>query len=226
MFNLNNLKSLPIKVDKNFLLSVVAVSAVVGTVALMYMGPGKPSIKTVAESSIDYLNKNVLAQGGQTASLVSYVKEDGVIKVKMKVGDQEYDSYVTLSGKLFFPEAIALATTSEAQPAGNTQAGKTPPPASATLAKVDNTMLEGYVVSMCPFGLQFNRMADNAIANIPALADHVKVRYIGAVVNGTITAMHGDKEAQENLRQICIRDEQPAKFWAYLSCFGKAGDGP
>jgi hypothetical protein len=34
--------------------------------------------------------------------------------------------------------------------------------------------------------------------------------------------MHGDAEAKENLRQICIRDEQPAKYWNYLSCQMKA----
>jgi hypothetical protein len=33
--------------------------------------------------------------------------------------------------------------------------------------------------------------------------------------------MHGNAEAQENLRQICIREEQPTKYWSYLSCFIK-----
>jgi hypothetical protein len=52
----------------------------------------------------------------------------------------------------------------------------------------------------------------------------MKVRYIGAVSGNTITSMHGDEEAQENLRQICIRDEQSDKYWAYVGCFMKAGD--
>ena len=33
--------------------------------------------------------------------------------------------------------------------------------------------------------------------------------------------MHGPEEAQENLRQICIREEQPAKYWNYISCYMK-----
>lgn len=36
--------------------------------------------------------------------------------------------------------------------------------------------------------------------------------------------MHGDAEAQENLRQICIRDEQNSKYWNYVSCHMKSGE--
>ena len=50
------------------------------------------------------------------------------------------------------------------------------------------------------------------------MAQFVKVRYIGEVVDGQITAMHGDPEAQENLRQICIREEQGDKYWPYVAC--------
>jgi hypothetical protein len=36
--------------------------------------------------------------------------------------------------------------------------------------------------------------------------------------------MHGEEEATENLRQICIREEQSNKYWNYASCYMKAGD--
>jgi len=82
------------------------------------------------------------------------------------------------------------------------------------------------VVSMCPFGLQMQRMIADAISSVPALSQYVKVKYIGSVSGDgkTITAMHGEEEAKENLRQICIREEQPAKYWGYLACYMKAGD--
>jgi hypothetical protein len=59
----------------------------------------------------------------------------------------------------------------------------------------------------------------DAVKNIPALATDVKIRYIGSISNGTISSMHGPEEAAENLRQICIREEQPSKFWSYISCY-------
>lgn len=52
---------------------------------------------------------------------------------------------------------------------------------------------------------------------------HLKVIYIGSVANITITSMHGDQEAQENLRQICIRKEQGSKYWDYLRCYMREG---
>lgn len=92
--------------------------------------------------------------------------------------------------------------------------------------KNDNPVLEAYIVSRCPFGLQMQRILADVVKNIPSLAKNVKVRYIGSVSTDgkTITAMHGQAEATENLRQICIREEQPNKYWDYVSCDMKSGD--
>lgn len=38
-----------------------------------------------------------------------------------------------------------------------------------------------------------------------------------------MTSMYGNEEAQENLRQICIRDEQPSKYWDYVGCYMQQG---
>lgn len=97
-------------------------------------------------------------------------------------------------------------------------------PPSTTLTKSDNPTLEAYVVARCPYGLQMQRAMADAVKNIPALAQYLKVRYIGSASGNTITSMHGSAEATENLRQICLREEQPAKYWNYVSCQMKAGD--
>ncbi len=180
------------------------------------------SPKGVAEKAVAYLNSKVLLQG-QSATLNSFSEESGVIKVNIKItsadGSKDYNSYITKDGKLFFPDVLVLGDSKNQQPSPSATTS-TP----ATLAKVDKPMLEAYVVSDCPFGLQMQRVMDNAIANIPSLGQYLKVRYIGSVVNGAITSMHGDKEAQENLRQICLRDEQASKYWAYVSCYMRKGD--
>ena len=79
------------------------------------------------------------------------------------------------------------------------------------------------MVSQCPFGLQMQRIMAEIVGESPQAEDHLKVRYIGSVSNNTITSMHGDKEAQENLRQICIREEQSGKYWDYVRCFMREG---
>ena len=65
------------------------------------------SSKITAEKSIKYLNESIL-QEGQTATLLSFEEESGLIKIKIKIDDREYDSYITKDGKLFFPEALNM----------------------------------------------------------------------------------------------------------------------
>jgi len=105
------------------------------------------------------------------------------------------------------------------QPVGKQQAQ-----APTTVEKSGSPVLEAYVVARCPYGIQMQRAMAEAVKEQPSLAQYMKVMYIGAVSGNTITAMHGPAEATENLRQICIRDEQPAKYWNYVSCQMKSGD--
>jgi len=93
----------------------------------------------------------------------------------------------------------------------------------ANMTKSDDAVLQAFIVSRCPFGLQMQRIMANMINNVPEAEDSLNVMYIGSVSNGTITSMHGDKEAQENLRQICIRVEQPDKYWSYVGCYMEEG---
>src|SRR3989344_3524249 len=147
------------------------------------------------------------------------------LKFKIQIAGKDYDSYVSKDGKLLFPEGISVdlgIATQANQPLG----AATP----VTVAKVQKTSLEAYVVSACPYGLQMQRALSNAIKAVPSLAEYVKVRSIGAVSGNIITAMHGDEEAKENARQIGIREEQPDKYWPYVSCYmekatGKAANG-
>ena len=90
------------------------------------------------------------------------------------------------------------------------------PPAQIQTA---SPMLEAFVVSSCPFGLQMQRAMADAVKNIPSLASNVTVKYIGSISNGVVSSMHGSDEAAENLRQICIREEQPSVFWNYIACY-------
>lgn len=181
--------------------------------SLLNMGVG---VDQIAKDSVDYLNKNVLQQG-QTAELVSATKESGVVKMKIKIGGNTYDSYATLDGKLLFPEAFTISPTATAQT--NTPPAQTAVVTSDTVTKVEKTMLDAYVVSSCPFGLQMQRALYNAVKTVPSLANYVKVRYIGSISGDKTIAMHGEEEAREDERQICIREEQQDKYWSYVGCY-------
>lgn len=174
----------------------------------------------IAQSAVDYINNNALANS--TVTLKSYERTSGVIKIKIDIGGTEYESFISADGKYLFPSAIEMAPT-EGSETPTDQVSTTSVSTCEDLTKTDNPELDVYVVSQCPYGLQIQRAIAQAVSEVPELANYVKVRYIGSASGDTITSMHGEEEATENLRQICIREEQPSKYWSYVSCYMKAG---
>ena len=78
-----------------------------GNFSLATFGIGK-SYKVVAQESVDYINKNLL-QPGTTAVLQGASKESGVIKITLTINGQSTENYISIDGKLLFPEAIQLS---------------------------------------------------------------------------------------------------------------------
>jgi hypothetical protein len=178
------------------------------------------SKEKASQKALDYINSEML--GGKFKAEVSgNVETDNSIyqlyKFKIKIDGQEIPSYVyvTRNGSILFPESAVLKTaTSTANQ----------PITCDSVAKADQPVLEAFVVSNCPYGLQMQRVLAEIAKADATIVNNFKVEYIGAIENGKITSMHGDNEAKENLKQICIREEQKDKFFTYLSCYMKKGD--
>jgi hypothetical protein len=212
---------------KNIIIFCVAIVIIIAGV-LLFVFYDKIEIfgnsaKRIGENTIKYINDNKLSQ--TPASLVSVASEHGLVKIRLKIDSQEFDSYVTKDGVWLFPNSpIEMKKSQEKGNAqndpGQNSETKTPKP----VVKNDKPVLEAFVVSKCPFGLQMQRMMAEAIKSASSLSQYFKVRYFGSISGNTITAMHGEAEAKENLRQICIREEQASKYWSYISCHIKAGE--
>ena len=116
------------KIDKNTIIVGIAILGIIITAILIFtnigsnfsmMGFGK-SKEAIANSAIDYLNKNLL-QAGQTATLGTVAQESGIIKFQVKIGSSSYDSYITKDGRFFFPQAYELKPSDSV----NNSGGKT-----------------------------------------------------------------------------------------------------
>jgi len=227
MSKLSFLKS----INKNIALAVVAVVGIVivaGLIALNQSGKINLSVlgigmsnDQIAKKAVDYINNNQLA--ASTASYTAVSSESGLVKVKIKIGTSEFDSYVSKDGKFLFPTSFDMDEKKEGDQNTTTDPVDTKESCDS-MTKTDSPQLEIYVVSRCPYGLQMQRAAADAVNSVPELAKYIRVLYMGAVSGNTITSMHGDEEAQENLRQICLREEQPTKYWPYVACQMKSGD--
>ena len=182
----------------------------------LFKGFGNQRGEEIAQKAIDFISEDML--DGAEAVLVSVSEESGVYSFKMKIDDQGYDSYITKDGKILFPSGMSLV-----EPEEETVAAETEKKTCEDINKTKEPVLEAFVVSQCPFGVQMQRILNEIVKDIPQLASYIRMEYMGAIEEGKITAMHGDEEAQENLRQICLREEQPNNFWAYIDCHIKEG---
>lgn len=87
------------------------------------------------------------------------------------------------------------------------------PQATAPVAvtKSDRPKVELFVMAYCPYGLQMEKAYLPAWNLLKNKAD-MDIKFVSY-------AMHGLKEVEENTRQYCIEQNQPAKYQAYLTCF-------
>ncbi len=91
-----------------------------------------------------------------------------------------------------------------------------PPPPTPEVPKSDNPEAHAFVMSYCPYGLQFMKAYVPVIELLGEKAD-LQVNFVHYI-------MHEEKEATENTRMYCIQKEQREKFTDYLRCFVEDGN--
>ncbi len=92
----------------------------------------------------------------------------------------------------------------------------TTPPPTPDIPKSDRPEAHAFVMSYCPYGLQFIKAY---VPVIELLGDKADVE-----LNFVHYLMHGEDEMTENTRMYCIQKEQKEKFTDYLRCFVVEGD--
>jgi len=155
-----------------------------------------------AKKCVDYINNN-LVQTGQ-ATLVSVEELSGIYNVTTSYQGQQIPVYVTKDGKFLIlqQQTFDMSKPIPKQPEQQTQ-GEIP--------KKDKPEVHAFVMSYCPYGLQFLKAYIPVMELLDGKAD--------LQVNFVSYAMHGKKELDENTRMYCIQKEQVDKFTKYLRCF-------
>ena len=193
------------------ILILVAGISIFGT--YFYLTRTKPpqekflSSQEAAQNAINYINENLL-QKGVTASLVDVVEENGLYKIRLKVGEKEFISYVTKDGKILFPE--------EGIDLEKKIAKEETPTSTQEIQKTDKPDVKLFVMAYCPYGLQMEK-AYLPVYNLLKEKADMGIYFVNYI-------MHEKKEIDENLRQYCIQKEEKEKYYDYLSCFVKAGE--
>jgi len=146
---------------------------------------------------VDFLN----AQVGGGVDYVSSQDLGNIYGVDVSYQNQTIPVYITKDGKYYVSGATLIAS------ANQTQAEETP----SEVPKSDKPIVDLYVFSYCPYGLQTEK-GFIPVYNLLKNKATLDIKFIGA--------MHGQFEETESLRQLCIKKNYGEdKFMSYISSF-------
>ena len=163
------------------------------------------SAQAAANKAISYINN---LSGGSGASLIDVTEESGMYKIHMRIGQDEYESFVSKDGKVLFRPGYYYYMD-------GSSATNTPSP-SIKIPKSDRPDVKIFVMSYCPYGMQAERMM---LPVYDLLKDKIDIG-----IYFVDYAMHDNKELDENLRQYCIEEDNQSKYFDYLRCFIQNGN--
>ena len=167
--------------------------------------------------------KKILNNDKANISIDNIKETNGVYEFQLTLKDQNnqrFTSYITKDGKILFTSGIKIEELFARQTNQNQTTKKL---SCQDLNKSATPKLTVYVMADCPYGLQMQRVFKKVINTDKNTENNLRVEYIfdqsSDFEKGDLNALHGKKEAEENLRQICIREEQPDLYWPYVSCY-------
>lgn len=211
--------------------SIVLIVILAVSVYLNWKAPGSGGLSTTEASTkiMTFINGNLM-QPGMEAELKNIEEANGVYIVDLTVAGQDFKSYVSKDGEIFFPQGYVLKEL-EAELAA-TKTGAEEMATAAAVVKSDKPNVKMFVMTFCPFGHQ----AENGLGPaLKALGDKVEfephfVIYSNYAKNKGASwrdycfdeaeqycSMHGIGELNEGIRQLCVFSETPAKWWDYVN---------
>jgi len=159
-----------------------------------------------------FINKNLMKGDSSIIVTEKAVEEHGLYKVMIDAGDgRVFASYLTKDKKILLFEGIDIEEV-EAKNAENSN--EAPVAATTDIPKNDKPKVEVFVMSHCPYGTQIEK---GILPVVETLGNKIDFE-----LKFCDYAMHNKKELDEQLRQHCIKTEEPAKFINYLQCFLEA----
>ena len=166
------------------------------------------------------LNKNISIEEAQNrveelismnpnniATIKSVVEDGNLYKVTVAVEGNEFDSYLSKDGIMFFPEMIDLEELKEAQASA---------PKAEVEAKSDKPSVELFVMSHCPYSTQLEK---GLLPVLEILGDKIDFE-----LKFCDYAIHDKIELNEQTQQYCVREQGKDKLLSYLKCFLEDGD--
>ena len=183
-------------------------------------------LEAAKQAAQEFIN-NELMQGQGTAEIKGVSEESGLYKLTVDVSGREINSYMTKDLATFFPSPLEMKEAEE--PAG--AEGEAPPEEAVPPQEIPKSAKpEVYLFSMsfCPYGTQAEDLM-KPVAELLGDAAEIGVHYVlyenyqGGGPDYCIDdeskycSMHGIKEVNQDIRELCVYNSQPDKFWDFMA---------
>lgn len=209
--------------DKFFYLSLVLLvvcAVAIATQGFTYNFVVQPKNAAQVKNAMKYIATNFLNDATSTINSVSM--KGGLYYIKFTInspqGNQEAEAYVNVKGTLIFPSAIEMkpstATTTPGQPAP-----------TAEIPKKDVVDVRLFVMSFCPFGNQAEYNILPVVKLLGSSVDIIPQYIVTKSGDGTklenYSSLHGMTELKQNVRELCVRKYDKAKYWDFVDAINK-----
>jgi glutaredoxin len=181
------------------------------------------SLTTAKTIATDFINGSLMQQGTK-ADIENVTKENGLFKIKLKVGSgdkkQEVNSYLTLDGKKFFLSAPLDIEETKAKIAEERKKEATP----EKITQTDKPKVDLYVMAFCPFG---NKAEDTLKPVYDLLKNKVdfNFHYIVKVKDNKVQSLHGEKEVAQDEREACVLQDYGKNYWMKFATYVNSNCG-
>ncbi len=198
-------KTLSIKIKKSDLWKYSTFLLLIIVIILLFLNFSNFEItgKTISGEEVGENLINYFSSIGYDGLEVLGVQSFGTMYlIKTNYEGREVPFYITKDGYIIGNSLISIIPEEETEPSANQQ---------TEIIKSDKPLVELFVMSYCPYGTQAEK---GIIPAIQTLGDKIdfKLRFVYYL-------MHGEKEADENLREYCIQKIAPEKLLDYMNCF-------
>lgn len=207
------------------LIPLVVVIGIFAAVEFLYRSnnksiPGALSAEEASKKAMAFIN-DIALNGQATASLLEATEESGLYKIRIKIQDQEYESYVTKDAKLLFAQGTKIVEQISEQ-SGENQSNEQEFP------KSDIPSVQLFVMSFCPYGNQAEELM-MPVASLLKDKANIELHYViysnyqGGGSNYCLDkenkycSMHGISELNQDIREACVFKYQKDKFWNFIN---------
>ena len=219
-------------------ISLVLLILLIVSLVFQFMPGGVTGMATLStdeagEQIMSFINEKLM-QPGMEAELIGIEESNGIFEVELDVGGQVFTSYLTKDAEIFFPQGYVLSELAAELDGADVATGDAPATAEAVKSDVPNIKM--FVMTFCPFGQQAE---DGLGPALEVLGDYVEFEPHFVIYSDYASrmgaswdafcwdeeekycSMHGIGELNEGVRQLCIYNDNPEKWWDYVNLINK-----